>query len=136
MAEPLTLALALSLAILGSVLGWQAHSAAAPAVREEPVVPRLALRMYAPVFIERYVEALCQGDTAFLGRNTGENAGHMPWEPRLREWARPCVGHRYVGAVLDRLGRDQYIFTLVRPDGAEVLWLVTLGHDGLVAGVD
>ena len=60
----------------------------------------------------------------------------MPWEPRLTGWAAPCARHRYLGALTDRLGRDQFVFTLMRPDGTEVLYVLTLGPDGLVYGVD
>jgi len=133
--EPLTLALAVSLAVLGGFVGWEAHrTAAAPAVKSAPTTPLARSRATAEA--DAYVDALCAQDVAYLQRNTGEAAGRMPWEPRLSDWAMPCMRHRYLGSLVDRLGRDQYVFTLLRPDGTEVLYLVTFGHDGLVAGID
>lgn len=122
--EPLTLALALSLAVLGALLGWGARAQAQ------------APRTHAPAAAQEYVDALCRLDLAYLERKTGEAAGRMPWEPRLTTWAMPCTGTRYLGSLQDRIGRAQYVFTLLQPDGTEVLYVVTFGHDGLVAGVD
>jgi uncharacterized iron-regulated membrane protein len=133
--EPLTLALAVSLATLGGFVGWEAHRmAAAPAVEVAPTTP--PARSQATAEADAYVDALCAQDVAYLGRHTGEAAGPMPWEPRLSEWVVPCTRHRYLGALVDPLGRDQFVFTLVRPDGAEAVYVVTFGHDGLVAGID
>lgn len=123
-AEPLTAVLALSLAILGALLGWHAHREA-----ETP-------RTRAPAVAEAYVDALCRQDVAHLQRRTRESLGPLPWEPRLSEWAMPCTGHRYLGSLQDRIGREQHVFTLFQPDGTEVVYLVTIGRDGLVAGVD
>jgi hypothetical protein len=134
--EPLTLALAVSLAALGVVLGWNAHEATVRGAVPPVAAAAPVGHSRAPVAAEMYVEALCAGDTEYLWKNTGEEAGRMPWEPRLSDWARPCVRSRYLGSLMDRLGRDQFVFTLLRPDGTEVLYLVTIGHDGLIAGVD
>lgn len=123
-AEPLTFAFALSFAILAAILGWQAHALAS------------ALRTDAPELAERYVEALCGGDVAHLQRMTGEAAGRMPWEPRLSSFIQPCTGHRYMGSLQDVIGRDQHVFTLLRPDGTEAVYIVTIGRDGRVAGID
>lgn len=122
--EPLTLALALSLGIFGTVVGWHAHGEV------------MAARKGGPLAAEQYVDALCRDDVAYLLRKTGEAVGPMPWEPRLSTWAKPCTGHRYLGTSLDRIGRQQHIFTLLQPDGTEVVYIVTIGNDGLVAGID
>lgn len=134
--EPLTLALAVSLAVLGATLGWQARGFATHAATAPTAIPLALQRVHAPQEAVAYVDALCSGDTAYLNKNTGEGWGPMPWEPRLSQWALPCTRHRYLGALVDRLGRDQYVFTLVRPDGTEVLYTITFGRDGLVADVD
>jgi hypothetical protein len=34
------------------------------------------------------------------------------------------------------LGREQHVFALLQRDGTHVLFVVTFGHDGLVAGID
>lgn len=132
--EPLTLALAVSLGVLGLVGGWHAHAAATPS----PTVgmPAPIARIQATAAAEEYVAALCRDDTAYLLRNTGESVGPMPWEPRLTDWATPCTRYRYLGTLTDRLGRDQFVFTLRRTEGTEVLYVLTFGHDGLVAGID
>ncbi len=133
--EPRRLALAVSLAAVGGFVGWEAHRmAATPAVHVAPTAP--LARSQATAEADAYVDALCAQDVAYLGRHTGEAAGPMPWEPRLSEWAAPCMRHRYLGALVDRLGRDQFVFTLVLPNGDEVLYFVTIGRDGLVAGID
>jgi hypothetical protein len=121
--EPLTVALALSCGIVGALLGWQAHGQAWTSALH----PRAAAQ---------YVDAMCRSDTAYLQRNTGEVAGTMPWEPRLSTWAVPCKGQRYLGSSTDRIGREQHVFTLLQRDGSEVLFVVTLGRDGLVAGIE
>ena len=122
-AEPLTFAFALSFGIVGGLLGWQAHAT----VWTSGLHPRVAAE---------YVDAMCRSDLAYLRRRTGEAAGTMPWEPRLSTWAMPCKGQRYLGSSTDRIGREQHVFTLLQRDGSEVLFVVTLGHDGLVAGID
>ena len=121
--EPLTVAVALSCGIVGALLGWQAHGQA----WTSGLHPRAAAE---------YVDAMCRSDAAYLQRKTGELAGTMPWEPRLSTWALPCEGQRYLGSSTDRIGREQHIFTLLQQDGSEVLFVVTLGRDGLVAGID
>jgi hypothetical protein len=133
--EPLTLAFAVSLAVVGGFVGWEGHRmAAAPTVTTAPTTP--IARSRATAEADAYVDALCAQDTTYLASHTGEAAGKMPWEPRLSEWVAPCTRHRYLGALVDPLGRDQFVFTLVRPDGAEAVYVVTFGHDGLVAGID
>lgn len=134
--EPLTLVLAIALAALGAMLGWQARGTATTVVAAPTTAPLALQRMHAPAEATAYVDALCSGDVAYLSRNTGEGWGPMPWEPRLSDWALPCTRHRYLGALVDRLGRDQYVFTLVRADGTEVLYVVTFGRDGLIAGIE
>lgn len=121
--EPLTFAFAISCGIVGALLGWQAHGQA----WTSGLHPRAAAA---------YVDAMCRSDVAYLQRKTGEVAGTMPWEPRLSTWALPCKGQRYLGSSTDRIGREQHIFTLLQQDGSEVLFLVTLGRDGLVAGIE
>jgi hypothetical protein len=121
--EPLTLAFALSCGIVGALLGWEAHGQA----WTSGLHPRSAAT---------YVDAMCRSDVAYLQRNTGEAAGPMPWEPRLSTWSMPCKGQRYLGSSTDRIGREQHVFTLLQQDGTEVLFVVTFGHDGLVAGID
>lgn len=133
--EPLTLALALSLGVLGGSLGWHSREAAsAPPVAQTVVLP--ASRTQPTAEATAYADALCANDVAYLQRNTGESWGPLPWEPRLSEWTLPCTRYRYLGALVDRLGRDQFVFTLLRGDGTEVLYAVTFGRDGLVAGID
>jgi hypothetical protein len=122
-AEPLAFVLAVSCGIVGAFLGWSAHGQAWTA----GLHPRIAAE---------YVEAMCREDLAYLKRKTGEAAGLMPWEPRLSAWSTPCTGQRYLGSSTDRIGREQHVFTLLQRDGTEVLFIVTLGSDGLVAGVD
>lgn len=122
--EPLTLALALSLGVFGAGAGWHAHEGA------------MSARTRAPQAAEDYVDALCRNDVAYLLRKTGEAAGLMPWEPRRSRWAETCTGHRYLGASLDRIGREEHVFALLQSDGTEVLYIVTFGRDGLVAGID
>lgn len=134
--EPLTLVLAIALAVLGAMLGWRAHGEASAAPQPSAAIALALQRTHAPAEAVAYVDALCGGDVAYLERNTGESWGPMPWEPRLSDWTLPCTRHRYMGALVDRLGRDTYVFTLVRPDGTEVLYIVTFGRDGLVAGID
>lgn len=121
--EPLTLALALSVGTVGAYLGWHAH--------ERVWVSRTQPRVAA-----EYVDALCRDDVAYLRRRTGEEVGPMPWEVRLNTWAQPCVGYRYLGSSSDRIGRQQHVFALVQRDNTEVLFVVTIGHDGLVARID
>lgn len=121
--EPLTVALALSCGIVGTLLGWHAHGQA----WTSGLHPRAAAE---------YVDAMCRSDTAYLQRKTGETAGVMPWEPRLSAWAMPCKGQRFLGSSTDRIGREQHVFTLLQQDGSEVLFVVTLGRDGLVAGIE
>jgi hypothetical protein len=120
--EPLTLALALLLGVFGALGGWHAHEQ--------------AMSAHAPLAADRYVEALCRDDVAYLRRKTGDASGPMPWEPRLSTWTKPCTGHRYLGPTVDLIGRDQYVFALLRPDGTEAVYVITFGRDGLVAGVD
>jgi hypothetical protein len=122
-AEPLTVALALSCGIVGALLGWQAHGQA----WTSGLHPRTAAE---------YVDAMCRSDVAYLLRRTGEPAGPMPWDPRLSSWAMPCKGQRYLGSSTDRIGREQHVFTLLQGDDTEVIFVVTIGRDGLVAGID
>lgn len=122
--EPLTLALALALGALGSMAGWHLHEQA------------MSARNHAPPAAERYVDALCRDDVAYLLRATGEATGPMPWEPRLSTWSQPCTGYRYLGPAADLIGREQHVFALLRPDGTETVYLITFGRDGLVAGVE
>ncbi|HEY6203692.1 MAG TPA: hypothetical protein VI056_11710 [Candidatus Limnocylindria bacterium] len=72
----------------------------------------------------------------YLQQHTGEAAGPMPWEPRRSTWSMPCQGQRYLGTSTDRIGREQHVFALLQRDGTDVLFIVTFGHDGLVAGID
>lgn len=133
--EPLTLALALSLGVLGGSLGWHAREAASAPPVAQAVAPPVS-RSQPTAGAMAYADALCANDLAYLQEHTGESWGPLPWEPRLSDWTLPCTRYRYLGALVDRLGRDQFVFTLLRGDGTEVLFIVTFGRDGLVARID
>lgn len=115
---------ALSTGVVGGILGWTAH--------ERSAAPRVS---HAPSAARAYVEAVCGGDDAYLRRWTGERAGVAPWDVR-REWLGDCTGSRYLGAAVDIIGREQHVFALLRGDGTEFIYLVTFGHDGLVANLE
>jgi len=122
--ERAMLVFALLTAMVGAIVGWTAH--------ERATAPRVS---HAPSAARAYVNAVCAGDVAYLRRTTGERAGVAPWDVR-REWLGECTGDRYLGAAVDVIGRKQHVFALLRPDGTEFIYLVTFGHDGLVANLE